>query len=238
MNNEPVEEFCKNDAAPVVRECPDCIDKYIHLAQKYQAENLLLRESAQKTHSAAQKLVAEFERQRDEALQKLETVKADLEYQIADKDMILDQKKALEAEIERLEKAREVDNAVLWDCRNKLANKSKRAQDAELQVRELEKIKRAASRWADAYGAIDSKFQGVQVERDLLLALAGCVEKRVDDHEHVWYADPSRGPGSFCRTCNQVWLPGAEVHAKRCICPNGTRTIIAHVNGCPAGGGR
>lgn len=24
---------------------------------------------------------------------------------------------------------------------------------------------------------------------------------------------------------------------RRCICPNGTRTAIAHVNGCPAGGG-
>lgn len=27
-------------------------------------------------------------------------------------------------------------------------------------------------------------------------------------HDHIWYADPTRGPGSFCRDCNEVWLPG------------------------------
>ena len=34
-------EFCK-DGGPVVRECPDCIDKYIELAERYAAENAML----------------------------------------------------------------------------------------------------------------------------------------------------------------------------------------------------
>jgi hypothetical protein len=45
MKTEPVEEFCKNDAAPLVRECPDCIDKFIFLAKQYEAENVKLREA-------------------------------------------------------------------------------------------------------------------------------------------------------------------------------------------------
>jgi len=43
MKTEPVEEFCENDAAPVVPECPDCIDKFMHLARRYEAENVKLR---------------------------------------------------------------------------------------------------------------------------------------------------------------------------------------------------
>ena len=31
-------EFCKGGNLPMVRECPDCIDKYIDLAERYQAE--------------------------------------------------------------------------------------------------------------------------------------------------------------------------------------------------------
>lgn len=42
MGTEPVEEFCKNDKAPMVRECPDCIDKFILLARQYEAENVKL----------------------------------------------------------------------------------------------------------------------------------------------------------------------------------------------------
>ena len=48
MNTDLVEEFCKNDAAPVVRECPDCIDKFIFLAKKHEAEGALLREALTK----------------------------------------------------------------------------------------------------------------------------------------------------------------------------------------------
>lgn len=45
MDTEPVEEFCKNVAAPMVRECPDCIDKFIFLAKQYEAENAVLRQA-------------------------------------------------------------------------------------------------------------------------------------------------------------------------------------------------
>ena len=40
-----MEEFCKNDAAPLVRECPDCVDKFILLAKRYEAENAQLRQA-------------------------------------------------------------------------------------------------------------------------------------------------------------------------------------------------
>lgn len=36
-------------------------------------------------------------------------------------------------------------------------------------------------------------------------------------HDHIWYADPTRGPGSFCRDCNEVWLPGVG-EKRKCEC--------------------
>jgi hypothetical protein len=43
MKNEAVEEYCKNDQAPLARECPDCLDKFIFLAKRYETENSVLK---------------------------------------------------------------------------------------------------------------------------------------------------------------------------------------------------
>lgn len=48
-------EYCKDIAFPVVRECPDCIDKFMTLAYKYEDENNKLKaemEKAKRIHEA------------------------------------------------------------------------------------------------------------------------------------------------------------------------------------------
>lgn len=46
-------EFCENDDAEMVRECPDCIDKYIALAERIRTD--------------AQKMIASLERNNAQA---------------------------------------------------------------------------------------------------------------------------------------------------------------------------
>jgi hypothetical protein len=74
VKNEPVEEFCKNDSAPLVRECPDCIDKFIFLAQKHEflakwneAENVKLRAEHKSFYDATVKAGLETFKKLDES---------------------------------------------------------------------------------------------------------------------------------------------------------------------------
>jgi hypothetical protein len=67
-------EFCKDDAAPVVRECPACIDKYIALAERYQAE----LKSARTMSSLNYDRSVVLERERDAARLQLDVLKKKL----------------------------------------------------------------------------------------------------------------------------------------------------------------
>lgn len=67
-------EFCGNDDAPVVRECPKCVDKYFALAEKYQdkVKQLELQVGEQ------QKEIAVLKKLEQDHFDKTERLEADL----------------------------------------------------------------------------------------------------------------------------------------------------------------
>lgn len=63
------------------------------------------------------------------------------------------------------------------------------------------------------------------------------VEDRAPDEEHCVKCGLAAKPlwSDRCKPCYGKLLAGMEKRV--CVCPNGTRTAIGHVDGCPAGGG-
>jgi hypothetical protein len=107
MKTEPVEEFCKNDAAPVVRECPDCIDKFMHLARRYEAENFQLREEVSRLMNQSRvdlELCRSISEARDVLASELDRREQTIKLLHTETQLNIDKRKAAELQIERWKK--------------------------------------------------------------------------------------------------------------------------------------
>lgn len=98
----------------------------------------------------------------------------------------------------------------------------------------------------EALAAKDQEYQLVEVVRTCIELEAGrCADiaDRAAIHGHS-VQEPScreiarkirEGVGLVIEPIREKRV--SEPAVRKCVCPNGTRTAIAHVNGCPAGGG-
>ena len=112
-------------------------------------------------------------------------------------------------------------------------------RDANLQLDEAKQIiPGILAAWEDGYlcdgeGKDDCKCAVHHARRFMVGVLAAVAQKPKCVHD--WHADTSRGPGSFCRNCNEVWLPAEKPVEDRCSCGirvGGSEKLIPHAKDC------